>query len=173
MGFPCGPAGKESAYNVGELGSIPGLGRYPGEGIGYPLQYSWLSLVAQMVKNLPAMQETWIQSLAWTDPLEECMATHSSILAWRIPIDRGAWWPSVHGVPKSWTWLSNQHFHFYFTFHILYFSVFNLNIQVSHIFQSEEKKQEKEKKNLWIKMYPLLDNAKSICFLSKPSFLQV
>ena len=63
----------------------------PGEGIGYPLQYYWTSLVAQMVKNLPAMRKTWVQSLEWEDPLEEGMATHSSILAWRIPMDRGAW----------------------------------------------------------------------------------
>ena len=62
---------------------IPGLGRSPGEGIGYPLQYSWVSLVAHTVKNLPAMQETWVQSLGWEDPLEEGMKTHSSILAWR------------------------------------------------------------------------------------------
>ena len=59
---------------------IPGLGKSPGEGIGSSLQYSWPSLVAQMVKNLPTMQETWIQPLAWEDPLEEGMATHSSIL---------------------------------------------------------------------------------------------
>ena len=64
---------------------IPGLGRSPGEGIGYLLQYSWGSLVAQMVKNPPAMQETWVGSLGWEDPLEEGMATHSSILAWRVP----------------------------------------------------------------------------------------
>ena len=55
------------------------------------------SLVAQMVKNLPVMQETWVQSLGWEDPLEKGMATHSSILAWRIPIDRGAWQVTVHG----------------------------------------------------------------------------
>ena len=55
-------------------------------------------MVAQMVKNLPAMQETWVQTLGWEDPLEEDMATHSSILAWRIPTDRGAWWATVHGV---------------------------------------------------------------------------
>ena len=60
LGFPDGSAGKESACNVGDLGSIPGLGRSPGEGIGYPLQYSWASLVAQLVKNLPAMRETWV-----------------------------------------------------------------------------------------------------------------
>ena len=57
----------------------------PGEGIDYTLQYSWASLVAQMVKNLPAMQETWVQSLGWKDLLEEGMATHSNILSWRIP----------------------------------------------------------------------------------------
>ena len=62
-----------------------------------------LSLVAQMVKNLPAMQETWVQFLGWEDPLEESMATHSSILAWRILIDRGgASWATVHGAAKSW-----------------------------------------------------------------------
>ena len=64
---------------------IPGSVRSPGEGIGYPLQYLWASLVAQMVKNLPAMWETWVQSQGWEDPLEEGMATHSIILAWRIP----------------------------------------------------------------------------------------
>ena len=63
--------------------------------------------MAQTVKNLPAVQETWVQSLGWEDPLEESMATHSSILAWRIPMDRGAWWATVHGVAKSWTRLSN------------------------------------------------------------------
>ena len=64
---------------------IPGLGRSLGEGIGYPLQYSWASLEAQLVKNPPAMWETWIRSLGWEDPLEMGKATHSSILAWRIP----------------------------------------------------------------------------------------
>ena len=65
------------------------------------------SLMVQMVKNLPAMQETWVRSLDWEDPLEEVMATHSSILAWRIPIDRRAWWATVHEVAESWTQLSN------------------------------------------------------------------
>ena len=79
-------AGKESTCNAGDLGSIPGLGRSAGEEIGYPLQYSWASLVAQLVKkNLPALQETWVQSLGWEDCLEKEKATHSSILAWRIP----------------------------------------------------------------------------------------
>ena len=68
---------------------IPGSGRSPGEGIGYPFQYSWASLVAQIIKNLPAVQETWVQSLGWEDPLEEGMATHPSVLAWRIPLTEG------------------------------------------------------------------------------------
>ena len=63
--------------------------------------YIWASLVAQTVKNLPAMRETWVRSLGWEDPLEEGMATHSSILAWRIPMDRGAWWATVHGVSNN------------------------------------------------------------------------
>ena len=63
----------------------PGSERSTGEGIGYPLQYSWSSLVAQLVKNPPAMWDTWVQSLGWEDPLEKGMATHSSILAWRSP----------------------------------------------------------------------------------------
>ena len=64
---------------------ISGLGRSSGEGIGYPLQYSWASLVAQLVKNLLAMQEIWVGSLGWEVPLEKGKTTHSSILAWRIP----------------------------------------------------------------------------------------
>ena len=68
-----------------ETGLIPGLGRSTDEGIDYPLQYSWASLILQMVKNLPSMKETWVQSLGWEDPLEKGTATHSSILTWRIP----------------------------------------------------------------------------------------
>ena len=78
--FPDGSDGKESACNVGDLGSIPGSGRSSGEGIGYPLQYSWASLVAQLVKNPPAMWKTWVRSLGWEDPLEKGKATSSSIL---------------------------------------------------------------------------------------------
>ena len=77
---------KESTCNSGDPFSIPGLGRSAGEGIGYPLQYSWASLEAQLVKNLPAMQETRVRSLGWEDPLEKGTATHSSILAWKIPL---------------------------------------------------------------------------------------
>ena len=76
---------KESTCNAGDPGSIPGSGRFTGEGIGYPLQYSWASLVAQLVENPPAMRETWVRSLGWEDPLENGTASHSSILAWRIP----------------------------------------------------------------------------------------
>ena len=79
----------------------------PGEGVGYPLHYSQASLVAQIVKNLPAVQETWIWFLGGEDPLEEGMATHSSILAWRIPMDGEARWATVHGVEKSQTQLNN------------------------------------------------------------------
>ena len=84
-GFPNSSIGKESACNSGDPSSIPGSGRSAGEGIGYPLQYSWSSLVAQLVKNTPAMWETLIQSLGWEDLLEKGKATHSDILAWRIP----------------------------------------------------------------------------------------
>ena len=80
-GFPDSSTGTESACNAGEPGSIPGSGRSPGEGIGCPLQYSWASLVAQLVKNPPAMQETWVQSLGWEDPLQKGKATNFSILA--------------------------------------------------------------------------------------------
>jgi len=105
-GFPDSSAGKEFACNAGDPGSISGSGRSPGERADYPLQYSWASLVAQSVKNLPAMWETRAQSLHWEDPLEKGMATHSSLLAWRIPMDRGAWRATVHGVAKSRTRLS-------------------------------------------------------------------
>ena len=83
--FPDSSVGKESDCNAGDPGSIPGSGRSAGEGIGYPLQYSWTSLVAQLVKNPLTMWETWVGSLGWEDPLEKGKAIHSNILAWRIP----------------------------------------------------------------------------------------
>ena len=86
LGFPCGLAGKESTCNAGDLGLIPGFERSPGEGTGYPLQYSSASPVAQLVKNSLAVQEIWVQSLGWEDPLEKVIATYSNILAWRIPL---------------------------------------------------------------------------------------
>ena len=85
QGFPGGSAGKESTCDAGDPGVIPGSGRSAGEGIGCPLQYSWASLVTQMVKNLPAVWETWVQSLGWEDPFEKGKAPHSSTLTWRIP----------------------------------------------------------------------------------------
>ena len=99
MGFSDSSVGRESTCNAGDPSSIPGSGRSAREGIGYPLQYSWASLVAQLIKNPPAMQETWVQTLDWEDPLEKGKATHFSILAWRIPC-------IVHGVTKSQTRLS-------------------------------------------------------------------
>ena len=95
LGFPDSSVGKESAISAGDPGSILGSGRPTGEGIGYPLQYSWASLVAQLVKNPPAIQETPVRSLGWEDPLEKGKATHSSILAWRIL------WTTVYGVGKD------------------------------------------------------------------------
>ena len=103
--FPGSSGLKESTCNAGDPGLIPRSGRPPGEGIGYLLQYSWASLVVHMVKNMCAMWETWVQSLGWEDRLEEGMATHSNIIAWRIPTDRGAWWATDHGVTKSRTQL--------------------------------------------------------------------
>ena len=87
-------AGKEFACNAGDPGWTAGSGRSPGDGIGYPLQYSWAFLVAQMVMKLPAMQDTWAQSLGWEYALEKKIATHSSSLAWRIPKteERGRLW---------------------------------------------------------------------------------
>ena len=113
-GFPGNSDSRESTCSVGDLGSIPGLGRAPGGGRGNPLQYSWASLVAQMVKNPPAMQETWVQSLGWEHsfpgegngyPLQYSCLENS--------MDRGAWWATVHGVSMSQTQLSD----FTFTFH--------------------------------------------------------
>ena len=71
--------------NARDSSSIPGSGRGAGKGIDHPLQYSWASSMAQLVKNLPTMQETWVQSLGWEDPLEKGKSIHSSILAWRVP----------------------------------------------------------------------------------------
>ena len=113
LGFPDSSVGKESACNAGDPGAVPGSGRSAGEGLGYPLQYSWASLVVPSVKNLPAMRETWVWSLGWEDPLEKGMATHSSILAWRIPMDRGAWRAAVMGSQRvGHSWATFTFFHF-------------------------------------------------------------
>ena len=108
-GFPDSSVGKESACNAEDPSLIPGSGRSAGEGIGYALQYSWASFVAQLVKNPPAMQETWVRSLGWEDPLEKGKATNSSILAWKIP-----------GVVKNQTWLSNFHFTYFKIYDYIY-----------------------------------------------------
>ena len=84
LGLPASSVGKESTCNAGDPSLIPGSGNSAAEGIGYPLQYSWASLVAQLVKNPPVMQETWVPPLGLED-LEKAKATHPSILAWRIP----------------------------------------------------------------------------------------
>ena len=91
--------GKESACNAADPSSISGSGRPAGEGIGYPLQYSWASMVAQLVKNPPAMWETWVQSMGWEDPLEKGKATHSSF------------WPGeFHGLYRvRQEWLQNHY----------------------------------------------------------------
>ena len=80
MGFPDSSVVQESTCNAGDPSSIPGLWRFSGEGIGYPLQYSWASFVAQLVKNLHAMRETWVWSLGWEGLLEKGKAYHSSIV---------------------------------------------------------------------------------------------
>ena len=95
VGFPDSLVGKESACNAGDPGLIPGSGRSTGEAIGYPLRYSWASLVAQLVKNLPIMRETWVRSLGWEYPLEKGKAEYFSI---------------VHGVIKSQIRMSYFHF---------------------------------------------------------------
>ena len=92
LGFPDGSAGKESACNAGNPGSIPRSGRSTGEGIDYPLQCSWASLVTQLVKNPPAMCETWVWSLGWEDPLEKGK---------RLPTP--VFWPGeFHGLYSPW-----------------------------------------------------------------------
>ena len=120
--FPGGSMGKGSVCNAADarqVGSIPGLGRSLREGNGNPLQYSclwnpmdfWSSLVAQTAKNLPAMRETWVLSLCWEDPLEEGMATHSSIPVQRTCVDRKTWWASPWGCKESDTTEVTEHIH--------------------------------------------------------------
>ena len=110
QGFPDSSVRKESACNAGDPDSIPGSGRSPGKGKGYLLQYSWASLVAQLVKNPPAMRETWARSLGREGPLEKGKATPLQYSGLENSMDC-----IVHRVAKSQTWLSN--FHFHFTFH--------------------------------------------------------
>ena len=85
LGFLHSLVGEEFTCNAGNPGSIPGSGRSTGEGKGYLFQYSWASLVAQLVKDPPAMWETWVRPQGWEDSQDKGKVTHSSILAWRIP----------------------------------------------------------------------------------------
>ena len=98
--FPDSSVGKEPACNAGDPGLISGLRRSTGEGIGYPLQYSWASLVVQLIKNLPAMWETWVQSLGWEDPLEKGTLYSLPYSGLESSMDC-----VVHRVAKSWTFL--------------------------------------------------------------------
>ena len=98
MGFPDSSVGKESACNVGNPGSIPGSGRSAGEGIDYPLQYYWASLMAQLVKNPPAMWEIWVQPLGWERFPGEGKGYPLQYSGLENSMDC-----IVHGVTKSWT----------------------------------------------------------------------
>ena len=109
MGFP------GSSCNAEDPSSIPGLGSSPEEGIGYPLRYFWASLVAQMVKNLPAMSGDLGSIPGLGRSLEEGMATPSSILAWRILMDRGVWQAAVDEFTKSQTRLSRAQYNMHLT----------------------------------------------------------
>ena len=122
MGFLDSSVGKESPCNAGDPHSIPGSGRSTGEGIGYSLRCSWASLVSQLVKNLPAKWETWVWSLGWEDSPEKGRATHSSILAWRIP-----WTVEFMGsqsIGHDWTAFTSLHF----MYNIIYiYILWNMN----------------------------------------------
>ena len=106
--FPSSLVGKESACSVGDPSSIPGSGRSAEEGIGYPPQYSWASLVAQLVKNLPAMWESWVPSLGWEDSPGEGKGYPLQYSGLENSMDC-----IVHGVAKSQTGLNDFHFHFH------------------------------------------------------------
>ena len=110
LGFLGSSADKESACNAGNPSSILGSGSSPGEGIGYPLQYSWASLVAQRLKHLPALWETWVQSLGQEDSTGEGNGNPLLYSCLENPMDGGTWWATVHGVTKSWTRLSDLTF---------------------------------------------------------------
>ena len=135
LGSPDSSVGKESTCNAGDPDLTPGWGRSTGGGIHQSFQYSWTSLVAQLIKNLSAMQEAWVLYLGWEDQMEKGKVTRSSILAWedlgsipelgRSPRE-GKGYPFqysglensmdciVYGITKSRTWLSNFHFNFTF-----------------------------------------------------------
>ena len=111
LGFPGSSAGKEFACSTRDPGSVSGLGRSPGEGIGYPLQYSWASLVAQLVKNLPVVQETLVWSLRWEWSPGEGKGYPLQYSGLENSMDC-----IVLRVVNSWTQLSDFHFHFFYPF---------------------------------------------------------
>ena len=115
-GFPHSSVSKESTCDAEDPGSIPESRRSAGEGIRYPLQYSWASLVAQLGKDLPAMWETWVQSRGWEDSLEKGKATHISILAWRI-----LWTMQSMGLQRV---RRDFHFHYHYS-HFLHKIIFS------------------------------------------------
>ena len=102
-GFPVSSAGNKSTCNAGDPGSSSASVRSPGERIGYPLQYFWVFLVVQMVKNPPAMQEIWVRSLSWEDPWRRAWQPTPVFLPGESPWTRGASQATVHGVAKSQT----------------------------------------------------------------------
>ena len=128
-GFPDCSVGKESTCNAGDPGSILGSERSAREGIGHPFQYTWASLVAQLVKNLPAMRETWVWSMGWEVPLEKGNTTYSSILAWKIP------WTVQSMGSQSQTWLCD----FHFTSHLCEWTMRKLKLIPSEVKWSEVK----------------------------------
>ena len=107
MGLPCSSVGKESACNTGDPSLIPGLGSSPGGWIGHPLQYSWASFVAQLVKNPLAMQKTWLRSLGEEDSPGERNGYPLQYSGLSNSINRGDWLVTVHGVAKGWTQLKD------------------------------------------------------------------
>ena len=120
MGFPHSSVGKESACNAGDPNSIPGSGRSAREGIGNPLQYSWASLMTQLVKNLPAMRETWVRSLGLIPGLGRSLGEGTSYPLQYSGLEDSM--DTVYGVAKSQTWLSDFHFHFHGDLHLNAFS---------------------------------------------------
>ena len=106
-GFPDSSLGKESACSAEDPGSIPQLGRSAGEGTGYPLQYSWASLMAQLVKSLPVMRETWVRSLGLENPLQKVTVFCSILQYSALETSMDC---IVSGVAKSQTGLSDFHF---------------------------------------------------------------
>ena len=140
MGFPSSSAGEDSACNAGNSGLIPESAWSPGEGIGYPFQYSWASLVAQLVKNLRAMWETWVLSLGWEDPLEEGRSPGEGN---SYPLQYSDLENSldciVYGVTKSQKLLSHFHFLsiFFFLFTIIKNSFNNISLTKSNQIQAD------------------------------------